>query len=27
MPIFLIWLPNLVFTALGIWLFSRLARR
>jgi lipopolysaccharide export system permease protein len=27
MPIFLIWLPNLVFTSLGIWLFSRLARR
>ena len=26
MPIFLIWLPNLVFTALGVWLFRRLAR-
>jgi len=27
MPVFLIWLPNLFFTALGAWLFSRLARR
>ena len=26
MPIFLIWLPNLVFTSLGVWLFRRLAR-
>jgi LPS export ABC transporter permease LptF len=27
MPVLLVWLPNLLFTALGIWLFSRLARR
>ncbi|MEI6322378.1 MAG: LptF/LptG family permease [bacterium] len=26
-PVVLIWLPNLFFTGLGIWLFSRLARR
>jgi lipopolysaccharide export system permease protein len=26
MPLLLIWLPNLFFTALGLWLFSRLAR-
>ena len=26
-PVVLIWLPNLLFTALGIWLFSRLTRR
>ncbi len=26
-PVILIWLPNLFFTGLGIWLFSRLARR
>jgi len=27
MPVLLIWLPNIFFTGLGIWLFSRLARR
>jgi lipopolysaccharide export system permease protein len=27
MPVLLIWLPNLFFTGLGVWLFSRLARR
>ncbi len=27
MPVLLIWLPNLFFTGLGIWLFTRLARR
>ena len=27
MPVLLVWLPNLLFTGLGIWLFSRLARR
>ena len=27
MPVLLVWLPNILFTALGIWLFSRLARR
>jgi lipopolysaccharide export LptBFGC system permease protein LptF len=27
MPVLLVWLPNFLFTALGIWLFSRLARR
>ena len=27
MPLLLIWLPNFFFTGLGIWLFSRLARR
>lgn len=26
-PVVLIWLPNLLFTALGVWLFSRLTRR
>jgi lipopolysaccharide export system permease protein len=26
-PVVLIWLPNIFFTALGLWLFSRLARR
>jgi lipopolysaccharide export system permease protein len=26
-PIVLIWLPNILFTGLGVWLFSRLARR
>jgi lipopolysaccharide export system permease protein len=26
-PVVLIWLPNILFTGLGIWLFSRLARR
>lgn len=26
-PVVLIWLPNLFFTALGVWLFTRLARR
>lgn len=26
-PVVLIWLPNLFFTGLGVWLFSRLARR
>ncbi len=27
MPVLLIWLPNIFFTGLGIWLFSRLVRR
>jgi lipopolysaccharide export system permease protein len=27
MPILLVWLPNIVFTGLGVWLFARLARR
>lgn len=27
MPVLLVWLPNLLFTGFGIWLFSRLARR
>lgn len=27
MPVLLIWLPNLLFTGLGVWLFARLARR
>jgi lipopolysaccharide export system permease protein len=27
MPVLLVWLPNLLFTGLGIWLLSRLARR
>ena len=27
LPIIMIWLPNLLFTGLGVWLFSRLARR
>ncbi len=27
MPVLLIWLPNILFMALGFWLFSRLARR
>ena len=27
MPVLLIWLPNLFFMGLGLWLFSRLARR
>lgn len=27
MPVLLIWLPNILFTALGLWLFMRLARR
>ena len=27
MPILLIWLPNVFFTGLGIWLFTRLTRR
>lgn len=27
MPLLLIWLPNIFFTTLGIWLFRRLARR
>ena len=27
LPVFMIWFPNILFTALGIWLFSRLARR
>jgi lipopolysaccharide export system permease protein len=27
LPVFMIWFPNLLFTGLGIWLFSRLARR
>jgi len=26
-PVLLVWLPNLIFTGVGIWLFSRLARR
>jgi len=26
-PVLLIWLPNILFTGLGVWLFSRLARR
>jgi lipopolysaccharide export system permease protein len=26
-PVLLVWLPNLLFTGIGIWLFSRLARR
>jgi len=26
-PVLLIWLPNILFTGLGLWLFSRLARR
>ena len=26
-PVLLVWLPNLLFTGLGLWLFSRLARR
>lgn len=26
-PLLLIWLPNILFTGLGLWLFSRLARR
>lgn len=26
-PLLLIWLPNIIFTALGLWLFSRLAKR
>jgi lipopolysaccharide export LptBFGC system permease protein LptF len=26
-PLFMIWLPNLLFIGLGVWLFSRLARR
>ncbi len=26
-PLLLIWLPNILFTALGLWLFSRLAKR
>ena len=26
-PVFMIWLPNLLFIGLGVWLFSRLARR
>ena len=27
LPVLLIWLPNLFFTGLGVWLFARLARR
>jgi lipopolysaccharide export system permease protein len=27
MPVLLIWLPNIIFTGLGVWLFARLARR
>lgn len=27
LPVFLIWLPNILFTGLGVWLFSRLARK
>jgi lipopolysaccharide export LptBFGC system permease protein LptF len=27
MPVLLVWLPNLLFTGIGIWLFTRLARR
>ena len=27
MPVLLVWLPNLLFTGFGIWLFTRLARR
>jgi lipopolysaccharide export system permease protein len=27
LPIFMIWLPNLLFTGLGVWLFARLARK
>jgi len=27
MPVLLVWLPNLLFTGFGIWLFLRLARR
>ena len=27
MPVLLVWLPNILFTGLGIWLFSRLTRR
>ena len=27
MPVLLVWLPHLLFTGLGLWLFSRLARR
>jgi len=26
-PVFMIWFPNLLFIGLGVWLFSRLARR
>jgi lipopolysaccharide export LptBFGC system permease protein LptF len=26
-PVLLIWMPNILFTGLGVWLFSRLARR
>ena len=27
LPVFMIWLPNLLFIGLGVWLFSRLAKR
>jgi lipopolysaccharide export system permease protein len=27
MPVLLVWLPNLLFTGFGIWLFTRLTRR
>jgi lipopolysaccharide export LptBFGC system permease protein LptF len=27
LPVFMIWFPNLLFMGLGVWLFSRLARR
>jgi len=27
MPVLLVWLPNILFTGLGVWLFSRLSRR
>ncbi len=27
LPIIMIWLPNLLFTGLGVWLFARLARK
>jgi lipopolysaccharide export LptBFGC system permease protein LptF len=27
LPVFMIWLPNILFTGLGIWLFGRLARK